>query len=79
MVLNLVKEIFSEDGDHILVKGSISVVRTVQHESSGGNHWTVWKIMCICFDFFFTESTLNGVKIFVITDVEEKESKTYQD
>jgi len=74
MVLDLVKEVFGEDSDHILVKEGISVVRTVKHECHGGKRWMVRKILCICFDFFFTESTLDGVQIFVIVDAEETES-----
>ena len=74
MVVDLVEEVFGEDGDRVFVKESISVARTVQHEFHGGNHWMVWKILCVCLDFFFTESTLDGVQIFVIADAEEKES-----
>jgi len=74
MVLDLVEEVFGEDSDCILVKEGISVTRTVQHEFRGGNHWTVQKILCVCFDFFFTESTLDGVQIFVIMDAKERES-----
>jgi len=41
MVLDLVKEVFGEDGDRVLVKEGISIARTVKHECRGGKHWTV--------------------------------------